>query len=51
MNGALPSLGATPFALLVLWLVLFIVLADISCPLFHTRYACTTCYDHKGCGR
>ncbi len=50
MNGSLPGLDASPFGLLILWLLLFIVLADISCPLFHTCYACTTCYGHKGCG-
>ena len=51
MNGSLPGLGVSPFGLLILWLILFIVLADISCPLFHTGYACTPCHGHKGCGR
>ena len=51
MNGSLPGLGVSPYGLLILWLILFIVLADISCPLFHTGYACTPCHGHKGCGR
>lgn len=51
MNVSLPGLGVSPFGLLVLWLVLFIVLADVNCPIFHTCYACTTRYGRKGCGR
>ncbi|MDT8901754.1 hypothetical protein [Anaeroselena agilis] len=51
MNGSLPGLCASPFGLLILWLVLFIVLADVSCPIFHACYACTPFYGRKGCGR
>ncbi len=42
----LPGLNASPFSLLVLWAVLFIILADVCCPAFYAYYACPSC-----CGR
>lgn len=39
----------SPARLLVVWFILFIVLADIYCPLFNTCFACVSC--GKGYGR
>jgi hypothetical protein len=32
----------SPARLLIIWFILFIVLADIYCPLFFTRCACVS---------
>lgn len=34
---------ASTFTLIVVWLLLFVLLADYACPLFHTKYACHDC--------
>lgn len=40
----------SPGRLLVVWLILFILLADIYCPPFFTRCACVSCRDNGyGC--
>lgn len=49
-KNCLPGFNISPLALIVIWLLLFVICSDYTCPLFHTRYACVNCGPRDGHG-